>query len=239
MKIYSGIVINQGVVYGNVFKLKNNFREGSKTSSKIDQLLVFETALLRSTKRLEEQIKTTHMLYSETISIIFEAHKLMVNDPLILDRARELIREKHNAYDSYRQAADEVVEKFLRLDNEYIKNRIIDIEDATERVLSEIEELEYDLKTDFLEPKILLLDKLKPSTLINLDKETIIGLISEEGEYNQHSGIIVRKRDIPTMVVEGLMDLIDGQDKILLDAIEGNIYINPDLDTVNKLMKER
>jgi len=239
LKIYSGIVINQGIVYGNVFKLKQNFREGPKIASKTDQLSVFETALAKSTKKLEEQIKTTHMLYSETVSIIFEAHKLMVNDPIILDRARELIGEKHNAYDSYRQAADEVIDQFLRLNNEYIKNRIIDIEDATERVLSEIEELEYDLKTDFLEPKILLLDKMKPSILINLDKETIIGLISEEGSYNQHSGTIVRKRDIPTMVVEGLMDLIDDQDKILLDAIEGTVYINPDLDTVDKLMKER
>jgi len=239
LKSYSGIVINQGIVYGNVFKLRQNFREDPKTASKMDQLSVLETALVISTKRLEEQIKTTNMLYSESVSIIFEAHKLMVNDPIILDRARELIKEKHNAYDSYKQAADEVVEQFLRLKNEYIKNRIIDIEDATERVLSEIEELEYDLKTDFQEPKILLLDKMKPSILINLDKETIIGLISEEGSYNQHSGIIVRKRDIPTMVVKGLMNLIGDQDKILLDANEGTVYINPDLDTVDKIMKER
>lgn len=239
MKSYSGIVINQGIVYGSVFKLKQYYREDLKTSSKTDQMSVLENALVKSTKRLEEQIKTTHMLYSETVSIIFEAHRLMVNDPIILDRARELIGEKHNAYDSYRQAADEVIEKFLRMDNEYIKNRIIDIEDATERVLSEIEEIWYDSNMDFQEPRVLLLDKMKPSVLIDLDKDNIIGLIAEEGSYNQHSGTIVRKRDIPTMVVKGIMSIIGDQDKILLDAVEGTIYVNPDLDFVNKLLKER
>ena len=178
------------------------------------------------------------MLYPDAVSVIFEAHKLMVNDPLIIDRAKELIRSRHSAYDSYRQAADEIIEKFVRLENEYIRNRIIDIEDATDRVLATIEDVEYDRNTTFDEPTILVVEKMKPSLLLGLDKDMIVGLISETGSYNQHSGTIVRTRDIPAMVINGSFNNINDGDKILLDAYKGFAYVNPDQQLADRILEE-
>jgi len=238
LKVYEGIVINLGIVYGKAYKLRDAIQDDRKTKSNIDQLAVLETALAKSTQRLQEQITTSQMLYPDAVSAIFEAHKLMVNDPLIIDRAKELIRSRHSAYDSYRQAADEVIEKFLRLDNEYIRNRVIDIEDTTDRVLATIEDVEYDRRTAFGEPTILVVEKMKPSLLLGLDKDMIVGLISETGSYNQHSGTIIRTRDIPAMVISGSYNSINDGDRILLDAYKGHVYVNPDQQLANRILKE-
>ncbi len=239
MTTYKGTTINQGLAFGRVYKLVKITEDIDNTVENIDQAAVLDMALAKSTEKLEEQVRTANMLYSDAVSIIFEAHKLMANDPLIVNRAKELIHQNHNAYDSYREAADEVIEEFSRMDSDYIRNRIIDIEDAVDRVLAAIEDLKYEIALNFENPRILVVDKLKPSLTLSLEKTSIIGVISETGSYNQHSGTILRTKDIPTIVIRGCMRLLDDQDTVLLDASEGALYVNPDRQFVDAYFKER
>ncbi|MBN2697029.1 MAG: hypothetical protein JXR38_05760 [Bacilli bacterium] len=236
---YRGITINPGVASGKVHKLVKLTDDTYKAAEKIDQIAVLEAALAKSTKMLDEQIATANMLYSDSISIIFEAHKLMANDPLVVDRAKELIRQGHNAYDSYQAAADEVIEKFVVMENEYLRNRIIDIEDAIDRVLAAIEDTVYEIQLDFSDPRILVVEKIKPSLVLNIEKSAIAGIISESGSYNQHSGTILRTRDIPTLIIDNCTRLFNDQDKVLLDASEGVAYINPEPNFINDFYRER
>lgn len=239
MKQFEGVVVNQGIAYAKVYKLTSRFDDIMSYASEIDQQMVLEKALIKSTKRLEEQVNQANMRYNESISVIFEAHRLMASDPIIIDRAKALISEKHSAYDSYRQATDEIIQQFEVMDNEYMRNRIVDIEDATDRVLSAIQDTEYEIKLHFSSPRVLIVDKMKPSVLFNCDKASIAGIVSATGSYNQHSGTIVRIKDIPTMIVANITKLVTDHDFMLLDGDKGQIFVNPSTEFVNQLMKER
>jgi phosphoenolpyruvate-protein kinase (PTS system EI component) len=115
----------------------------------------------------------------------------------------------------------------------------VDIEDATDRVLASILDKEYEFQCQFDEPIILIMRKMKPSILYNCDKDNILGFLSQEGAYNQHSGMIARTKDIPGMIVRDITDLVKNDDYILLNANLGEVYINPDSDLVNQQLEER
>lgn len=239
LKIY-GLIVNPGIAYGKALVLMRGQELSATTNKETDQLAVLESALSKSASRLEEQIKTSHMLYSDRISTIFEAHKLMISDPMILDKAKSLISFGDSAYDAYRKSAEDAITMFSKLPSDYMRNRTIDIEDATDRVLYAIQEENYEISCSFEEAKILILEKMKPSVLYNFTKECVFGFISKTGSYNQHSAVIARTKDIPGMIVEDIFDfnILDG-DMILINAYTGEAYINPDIDLVNKTLEER
>lgn len=239
MEQISGSIINRGIAFGHVYILREKQRQPHHNNGRIDPLDVLMKALSNSAEQLDQLARITHYEMNEGISIIFEAHKLMISDPLILERAKALIEHGFGAYEAYRQAANEVIETFEKLDNDYMKNRIIDIEDAAERVLSAIENVQYEIELRFPTPHILVLEKMKPSVLINCDRDSISGIVSASGSYNQHSGTIVRMKDIPTLVVPHILDQIQENDLALIDAEQGLLYRNPTLDFVNELLKER
>ncbi len=240
MQKYSGLIVNPGIAYGKALILKSEQELGTSEIKGSNQMEILQNALSKSAVRLEEQIRTSHMLYNERISTIFEAHKLMISDPMLLDKAKEYISSGLTAYDSYKKAAQEAMELFGRLSSEYMRNRVIDIEDATDRVLYTIQEENYEISCSFEDAKILILEKMKPSVLYNFNKECVFGFISKTGSYNQHSAVIARTKDIPGMIVSEIFDsgIKDG-DMVLLDSYQGNIYINPEIDFVNTILEER
>lgn len=239
MKQLTGLVVNPGIAYGKAYLLKYNESNQLSFQNDVDPFQVLENALKKSTIRLEEQVKEINLLYSQKIAIIFEAHKLMANDPLLLDKTKEYIRQGYSAYAAYKLGAKEIIAEFEKLENEYMRNRIVDIEDATDRVLSTIKEVEYELHFQFPEPMILVMKNMKPSILINCQKESVCGFVSEVGSYNQHSGTIARIKDIPGLIIPDAINYIQDNDILLMDSYEGRVYVNPTEEFVNNYLKER
>ncbi|MBU0997568.1 MAG: hypothetical protein KKE16_05910 [Firmicutes bacterium] len=240
MQKYSGLIVNPGIAYGKALILKSEQDFSSTEINGSNQMEILNNALSKSATRLEEQIQSSHMLYSDRISTIFEAHKLMISDPMLLDKAKQYILSGNTAYDAYKQAAQEAIDIFKHLSSEYMRNRAIDIEDATDRVLYTIQEENYEISCSFDDAKILILEKMKPSVLYNFNKECVFGFISKTGSYNQHSALIARTKNIPGVILDKILDLgIQDGDMILLDAYRGDIYIKPDIELVNKILEER
>ncbi|MDD3122771.1 MAG: phosphoenolpyruvate-utilizing N-terminal domain-containing protein [Candidatus Izemoplasmatales bacterium] len=234
-----GLVVNPGIAFGKIYILCNDEAIDSSVIEHPNQLEVLNKALVESTKRIEEQIQSAHRIYSDRISVIFEAHKLMMNDSMILDKAKAKIQEGFSAYEAYKQSTQEAISLFKKHPNEYLRNRIVDIEDATDRVLSSILDKEYEVVCTFDEPRILVMKKMKPSIFFNCDKDNVAGFISEEGSYNQHSGMIARTKDIPGMIISNIFEHVKDNDYILLNAFEGEVFINPEDEFVKKLLEER
>lgn len=234
-----GMAIHPGLAYAQVRIIKHPLSSAEARYEPIDQKRVLNDALERSSAQMDEQIRTSERLFSDKISTIFEVHRLIINDPMIVDRARELIDEHHSAYDSYQEAAGEVIERFDELKNEYMRRRIIDIEDARDRVLSAIEETAYDLVPDFNRPTIVVADKMKPSLVMACNDKQVKGFVFQSGFYNQHSGTIVRTLDVPALVVSDIIREVADGDRVLLDADEKRLFINPDTAFVDRYLKEK
>jgi phosphotransferase system enzyme I (PtsI) len=132
-----------------------------------------------------------------------------------------------------------IIARFETLNNTYMRNRIVDIEDATDRVLSAISDKEYEHALQFPEPKILLLQKMKPSILVNCHSDSIAGFISAEGAYDQHSGHIARTKNLPGMVSGDILHKTRQNDWVLLDADRGKIYLDPSFEQIGRILQEK
>jgi phosphoenolpyruvate-protein phosphotransferase (PTS system enzyme I) len=227
MKSLSGLVIQSGIAYGKVHMMIPSETILSSFDLFINQKDLLNQALKTSTEALENAIKRSSEIFNETVAMIFEAHKLMVNDPILLAEAYKLIDEGQNAYEAYRIASDGIITQFKQLTNDYMRNRIIDIQDATDRVLYAIKDTAYEQKLLFDEPRILILEEMKPSIILSCDKKNISGFIVQNGSYDQHASLIARNKSIPGIILENAMNLLSGADTVLMDAQKGKVYINP------------
>ena len=230
MNFLSGLSIQNGIAYGKVHKLVPTTESKLDFDLLINQKEVLDSALKSSTEAIENTIRNSSSVFNETVVMIFEAHKLMVKDPMLLQEAYHLIDQGISAYEAYKTAANNIIDLFKSLANDYMRNRIIDIEDATDRVLYAIQDTEYELKLMFDQPRILVLPEMKPSMILSCDKEHISGFVVQSGSYDQHASFIARSKGIPGIIIDNAMTLINDTDLVLLDASKGIIYINPSKD---------
>ena len=135
MNYLSGLSIQNGIAYGKVHKLVPTTESMIEFDLFINQKELLDQALKLSTEAIENTIKNSSSVFNDTVVMIFEAHKLMVKDPMLLQEAYQLISEGKSAYEAYKTAARNIIDQFKILASDYMKNRIIDIEDATDRVL--------------------------------------------------------------------------------------------------------
>ncbi len=227
MKSLSGLIIQNGIAYGKAHLLVPAAESNKPLDLYINQKEILHQALKRSTKAIEKAVQQNADASNDAISMIFEAHKLMVNDPILIDSTERYINEGMDAYHAYKKATDQVIEQFQQLTNDYMRNRIIDIQDATDRVLYSIQNSEYEQRLTFDTPRVLVVQSIKPSLILGLDKRHVCGFLIEKGSYDQHASLIAREKNIPGMIVEDIVSIIHSEDWILVDANQGKVYINP------------
>ena len=78
--------------------------------------------------------------------------------------------------------------------------------------------------------------ELRPSTILDLKKSDPAALITERGGWTSHASILAREFRIP--MVSGLRSLdssLSHGDHVIVDAVNGEIIVDPSMDTVKRL----
>lgn len=88
------------------------------------------------------------------------------------------------------------------------------------------------------EPTIIVAHDLTPSDTAQLN-EYVKGFVTEIGGKTSHSAIMANSLEIPAVVgTAGALDAINNGDIIGLDAIDGEVFVNPDEETTAALKKK-
>ena len=141
-----------------------------------------------------------------------------------------------NAAHALYQASEEMSELFQSMDNQYMKERAVDLKDVTHRMMRKILHPEDNSTNRFNKDNemiILAAKDLLPSETIQMDKSKILAIVTCEGTANSHTVIIAQSLNIPAIISLGdlLDDSLDGQE-VIVDGELGNIYIDPDEVTI-------
>lgn len=156
---------------------------------------------------------------------IFDAHRLVLQDPLLQDTVKDKIyTEKINAEAAWQQAIDATADTYRALESDYMRNRAVDVLDAGHRVLSQLTHAELPSLV-FVQPSILVATDLAPSQTAQLDPAHILGICTAQGGPTAHSAILARALGIPAVVGigPGIEALADGQ-TIALNGQTGQIW---------------
>lgn len=132
---------------------------------------------------------------------------------------------------------------FLSMEDEYMRERAADIRDIGGRIIRALKGEEKSSIGDIKDKCIIVAKDLTPSDTAQLNREYVLGFITELGGKTSHSAIIARALEIPA--VSGIKDateILKTGDLIILDGVKGIIYINPDESLIdeyqNKIQRE-
>jgi len=193
-----------------------------------DQRALLQKALKVSEETLTHEMNQMKETFPQHAMMMFEAHRLMIQDPFLLDRVEVYFNQGLSAYEAYKNAAQEVIELFEMMQNDYMRGRVVDIEDITDRVLTAISETELVDDIPLHEQTILLLDKLKPSLIAKLSQSSVVGILVKEASAHQHSLLLFDTLKIPCVVLGKDLDKIKNKDYIIINGTTGHVQINPD-----------
>lgn len=244
-----GIGASAGIAIGRAFVLPN--WEWELPEQRID---VADFA--RELERVYEGIRTSK---SEIIQMkdelrevvgteesnIFDAHIAILDDPVFMNEIQGIIRRQYKAAEvAVKEAIDHFVTMFDLLDDEYMKERALDIKDVGNRLLKHLLGApEITLPVD-TQPFILIAKELSPSQLVHLNPQNVLGIVTLTGSAVSHSSIMARALNIPLVVgVEAKLDepIQTGQ-MIVIDGSDGKLFLNPSqsvIDSYSKLHEEQ
>lgn len=238
-KVYQGIPVSKGIGIGKVYKYsreKKIVNAANIASNDIEaELKRYCKAKERANKRLKEIRDRAAQELEAAETKIFDAHVHMLNDPILNKEIKNLIiNHKMNSETAVNQAIDVVIEKFNRLKNNFFRERIKDIQDVGNHLLSALNGENISLH-DLPADSIILADDLTPSETALLDKDKLGGFVLSQGGATSHTAIMAKSLTIPAVInVEGILEEVSQGDNIILDGIEGKIYLNPSVELLNK-----
>ncbi|MCC5663292.1 phosphoenolpyruvate--protein phosphotransferase [Nostoc sp. CHAB 5784] len=160
---------------------------------------------------------------------IFDAQLLFLEDPVLLEAAKERIFEHHiNAEAAWQAVVDEVATSYRTLEDSYLQERVDDVVDVGQRVLRLLAG-NAPANLHIEEPAILVATDLTPSDTARLDPTKVLGICTTSGSATSHSAIIARTLGIPAVlgVDAQVLHLADGT-LMALDGESGKAWVEPE-----------
>jgi len=157
------------------------------------------------------------------------AHLALLEDPLIIDVANELLGNGLNASQAWHDSINQSVETLQKVDDKRMRERIDDLKDMNLRVQRTLAGHDPEQGPELPLDAILLAENLLPSQLLELDHNRVAGICTSAGGVTSHVAILAISLEIPMLVAAGdeVLAIGDG-DRLLLDAECGELKVRPD-----------
>lgn len=230
MEKYTGKSVLRGIAIGRIYRYEKSDYQVVKTEisdAEAEKERLFnavETAKNQLTALYEEALANV----GEDHAMIFDVHKMLLEDEDYLDAAASVVLEGYNAEYAVETAGNQFAELFASMDDEYMKARAADIKDISARVIRILAGIPEDgIQTD--EPVIVVADDLTPSETVKMDKNKILAFVTVRGSANSHTAILARSMNLPALVNTKMQLTDDINGKIgVVDGFDGEFLIEPE-----------
>ncbi len=169
------------------------------------------------------------------LGYLFEAQLLMIDDPMLAARARELVSgELVNAEWAVQQAFEELSSVFAAVEDPYLHERRGDVADVAGRLrmnLGRARGRGVHLFRDVEEGSVLVADELTPSMAAQVDWRKILGFASDAGSPTHHTAILARSLHVPAVVGLGSASRsVPPGALVVIDGASGEVLVDPPED---------
>ena len=236
MVTLTGLATSRGFASGPVFlhtagDLDLPIPETSIPEGRIDTEIARHHAARREARRQIEGLVAR--LGDATAANVFANHLAILDDELFVGLIDDAIRSgRINAEAAIRNVVGSFRERFGRMDDPYLRERIRDIEDIERRFMRILIGREETMLSSITSPVVIVADDLAPSETVSLPREFVLGIATDHGSTTSHVALLSRALGIPAVV--GLGDVtrrVTPGDLVLLDGSNGTVTINPDAAT--------
>lgn len=237
-----GIGASQGIAIGKIHKKTNRINVEKTMAENIEaELAKFYANIEKSRVQLEEIQKITEDKIGIEEAKIFEAQAMILEDPDFVENVVAKIKsDGFSASWAVKAATDELALLFKDIEDDYIKERVLDLQDVSSRLIENILGLKGFDYSSIVEPVIIVADELTPSEISKISTDTIKGIITETGGATSHTAIMSRIMGLPAIVgARVFLNAATDGDMVVMNGSTGEFYINPEADLLEHFKKEK
>src|SRR5436189_3826787 len=202
---FQGVGVSHGRGLGAIHVIRDDSDEVARRRIQAgeipNEIGRFETALIQTRAQILEMQERIAESIGAKDAGIFDAHLLVVEDRTLIDEVlRKLQADLCNVEFVFQEVANHYADTLSKIDDPYLRERALDIQDVTRRV---IRNLQGKAQKDFLSlthPHILLAHNITPSDTATMNRRYVLGMATDLGIRTSHTAIMARSLNLPAVV---------------------------------------
>lgn len=235
---FEGAGVSPGIAHGKVHVVRDDLDDVARyriSSSQVtDEIGRFEAALIQTRMQILEMQQRIAESIGAKDAAIFDAHLLVVEDRTLIDEVlRKLETDLCNVEWVFQEVATRYAETLNKIDDPYLRERALDIQDVTKRVIRNLQGKAPKAFLALSESHILIAHNLTPSDTASINRERVLGIATDLGSRTSHTAIMARSLNIPAIV--GLHDVtakLETGQYVLVDGTNGLLIVHPKPETL-------
>lgn len=240
MTVFKGKGVYGAVASGkiSVFKKQNIAIKRVHCTDTASEIARVESAKAKTLEQLQSIYEKALKEVGETNAQIFEIHMMMLEDDDYNDSIVNIIEnQKVNAEYAVAVTADNFADMFSSMDDSYMQARAADVRDISDRIIANLTGVGSD-NVELYDKMIVCAEDLAPSETVSLDKDKVVAFVTVHGSSNSHTAILARNMNIPAVIGVGdeFLEKVNDGDEAFVDGFTGEIFVNPDAETREKLV---
>jgi len=234
MQRLKGIGVSPGVVSGRAVLLIHRAQAlryqiaGARIDHEVARL---DDNRLKSRDQLVDIQARVAQRRSE-LGSLFDAQLLMLEDPMLLPRAADIVREQRvNAEWALQQVFHEFSAVFDEVADPYLRERKGDVADLVGRLRMNLRKgvaTPRDLLRELDESSVLIADELTPSIAAQVDWTKVRGFATDAGSRTYHTAILARSLDVPAVVgLHNASERVQAGQLVVIDGTASELILDP------------
>ncbi|MCR4425142.1 MAG: phosphoenolpyruvate--protein phosphotransferase [Firmicutes bacterium] len=235
--VFTGEGVSPGIAVGKVFKWRH---EPAKSASRVETRSgsddspdvaknAWRQAVEAASRALLDLADSTASSIGDEQAEIFRAHDMILRDPVLEDMVFSRIDSGRTLEQAIAEAFEALRAQFESMDNEYMRERALDIADIGLRVLNLIRGTDTAGDAE----GVVVAEDLAPSETGILDPSKVKAIILEAGGPTGHSVILAQALGIPAIIkVPGIVKRAREGEPIMVDGKAGIAVLNPSAEEI-------
>ena len=176
----------------------------------------------------------------ETLYIL-DVHIMILRDKMLIRQTTQNIEEKGiNAEWALRMTLDKYRDVFSKVDDEYLRERVSDVEYAGQRILRNLAGVHHETISGIGDHAIVIARDLSPADTMQMKVEKIQGFATDMGGKTSHTAIVARAYEIPAVVgLEKITTEARTGDLVIIDGTAGAGIVNPDPEIIRRYEEKK
>ena len=240
MKTFKGISASPGIYIGKIFLYLDEISQIPKYEINSEDVEAELERFHSAADKAGDEIKSLQQQANNTMgteeSRLLDSHLLMLKDPEFTKRIEDNLRsERMNVEWVLYKTAKELVKMLESSQDNYLKERTIDIHDVAKRIHNHLVYRERISLVDIEDDVVLVTHNLLPSDALTLNRSAVRAIAMDMGGKTSHTAILARSFEIPAVLgISAITKYARNGDEAIVDGNEGTVILKPDDKTRKK-----
>ena len=198
-----------------------------------DPRRAFDDAAKGVMSELEQLSRTADAAGREEAAAVLRAQSLMADDPMLHDAVIEALDAGAGLQQAIADSAAGLAAMLAEVPDAYLAARSTDVLEVADRITRWLARVDRVGLDGIDQASVVVATALTAADTAQLDRELVLGFVTEEGGPTGHVAVIARSLGIPAVVgAESIVGQVAAGSSIAIDGDTGEVVVEPDQVTV-------